>query len=387
MSVNGPWSRQCVCTNGGWSYPEIVLDTHGLLEPPDLPARQNESRTGKTRKRKQPDRPKPDTSSATGKHANPQGLLGSLPPELLQQVLRELFPDGLSTSTGCATQFFSARQANKPIQIVHQMMPFPKGYHKDMMVPIPNKPGAGGLGLAQTSRYWHNFIYSSLYGQNAFVFNVGITTHEVRIESRDFGSWHSWMRALTPPPNGEMPGPLGPVTGRAAKWLRNVTLVIACPTSHGAREISQLEAEVRRAVEVLRECERLETLQLCLQVCERADKRFDTLRIDLLDASLAVEEDSSRRYMKVEIRDPVVQEPTRMNKVQRAFEPLLELENVAQKVVINGLMLREFYDELSRTLSADGGDGLGPEKLFSAQGERIATGRNAVLHGHIPRPQ
>lgn len=152
-----------------------------------------------------------------------------------------------------------------------------------------------------------------------------------------------------------MPGPLDPLTGRAVK--------------------------------VLRECERLESLQLCLQVCERADKRFDTLYRPTGCQSGGGRRHRGRRSMKVEIRDPVGQEPTRMNKMQRAFEPLLELENVAQKVIINGLVLREFYDELSRTLSADGGDELGPEKLFSAQGERIATGRNAVLHGHMPLPQ
>lgn len=71
------------------------------------------------------------------------------------------------------------------------MIPFPKGYHKDMMISIPNKPSAGGLGLTQSSRYWNHYIYSRLYGQNAFVFNVGITTHEVRLESRDFVSWLS----------------------------------------------------------------------------------------------------------------------------------------------------------------------------------------------------
>lgn len=385
MSAGGPWSRRGVCTDRIWGHPGIVLHTNSLSECCSLPARKNDSAIRKTGKRKQSGKPKPGTSSAAGKNVNPQGLLGSLPPELLQQVLRELFPDGHFISRGCATQFFSARYANKPIQIVHQMIPFPEGYQNDRMVPMPNKPGAGGLGLAGTSRHWHDYIYSRLYGQNAFVFHVGINTHEVRIESRDFGPWHSWTRALPPPPpHGEMPGPLGPLTDRAAKWLRDATLVIACPTSRGAREVSRLEAEVRRVVGVLRECERLESLQLCLQVCERADKRFDTLRIDLLNASLVVAEEdgggseSGRRYMKVEIRDPIVQEPNCMNKLQRAFEPLLELENVTQKVVVNGLVLREFYEELSRTLSADGGDGLGPEKLFSAQGERIATGRKAV---------
>ncbi|KAK7953740.1 hypothetical protein PG996_014632 [Apiospora saccharicola] len=355
MSADSSWGHQPLCTKRSWGHPKIVLDTNGVLEWPSVPARQNDSGKADTRKRKQSDRRKPGTSSATEteKHTNPHGLLGSLPPELLHQIFQELFLDGLFISTGCATQFLSARRANKPTQIVHQMTPFPKGYHNNMMAPIPNKPGAGGLGLAQTSRYWHDYIYSKQYGQNALVFNVGINIHEARIGSRDFLSWHSWMRALTPPPNGETPGPLGPLTGRAAKWLR--------------------------------ECERLESLQLCLQVCERADKRFDTLRIDLLGTSLVVEEDSgNRRYMKVEIRDPVVQEPTRMNKLQKAFEPLLELENVAQKVVINGLVLREFYDQLYQTLSADGGDGLGPEKLLSAQGEGIATGRNAVLHGGTP---
>ncbi|KAK8034639.1 hypothetical protein PG993_009634 [Apiospora rasikravindrae] len=408
MSARSPWSEKttghCSCCSSLAGPPKLSLDTNWLLQSCPLPAqpppsstlRKNDPARKKTEKPKQAAKPTPGARTAIRSNTTPQGLLGTLPPELLQQILEPLLLEGLFSSAGCATQFFYGRRANKHIQIVHQMIPLPQRHGKSD-IPATTVPGAKGLSLAQTSRFWRDYIYSRLYGQNnAFVFNMGINTHEVLLGSRDYRPWQSWVRALAPPPSsdGETPPPFGPLTGHALKWLRDVTLVIACPVSHGAREVARLEAEVRRAVEMLRQCERLDSLQLCLQVCERADKRYDTLKISLLDVSLAAEGeiesgrtyDGGRRRMTVHIRDPVVQEPTRLNKLQRAFEPLLKLEDVARKVDIYGLMTREFHDELSRALTIGGGSGLGPEKLISAQGERIATGRNALRHGHIPHP-
>ncbi|KAK8065955.1 hypothetical protein PG997_012702 [Apiospora hydei] len=391
MSARSPWSRKvvahCNCCSSSSGPPKLSLDTNYLLQSCPLPAQPAQKQAAKTR---------PDARAATRSNTTPQGLLGTLPPELLKQILEPLLLQGLFSSTGCAIQLFYGRRANKHIQIVHQMIPLPQRNRKTD-IPATTTPGATGLSLAQTSRFWRDYIYSRLYGQNnAFVFNIGINTHEVRLGSRDYRLWQSWVRALAPPPSSddETPAPFGPLTGHALKWLSDMTLVIACPVSHGAREVARLEAEVRRAVEMLRRCERLYSLQLCLQVCERADKRYDTLKISLLDASLVAEEeiesdrvdDGGRRHMKVHIRDPVVQEPTRMNKLQKILEPLLELEGVARKVDIYGLMTREFHEKLSRALTIGGGSGLGPEKLISAQGERIATGRNTLRHGHIPRP-
>ncbi|KAK6856267.1 hypothetical protein PG995_008418 [Apiospora arundinis] len=396
MSAGSPWRRQdvahscCTCCAGSTCRRRqcsIVFDTSKLLRWCPLPAELPPSTTRKAnpgaRKigtMKTPGKRKPGNVTATGRSTSPQGLLGILPPELLQHILDELFVDG------CATQFFSGRIANKPVQIVQLMVPLPQDKKGDedtspgIHSTATTTPGAPGLSLARTNRYWQKYVYGRLYGRNAFIFNMGISTQEVRHRSLDFREWQSWARSL---PSEEGPGPLGPLSGRAARWLRDVTLVIACPTSQSRQELARLEAEVRRAVEILRECELPDSLQLCLQVCERVDKRYDTLGVDVLEASVVAEaeegsggEGGGKRRMKIEIGDPVVQEPTRMNKLQKAFEPLLELKGMAQKVVINGLLTREFYDHLHRAISIDGDCGPGPETLFSADGERVATGAN-----------
>lgn len=262
--------------------------------------------------------------------SNGRYMLASLPPELLHQILGYLIP------RGCAYQFLVGKRTNKPIQIVQQVVP-------------ANGNGLRSVhpALAATSRHWRDVVYGILYGQNSFVFNLGITTMEVGIGTHDFRKMESWVRILSDAPDSG--SPLGPLTETVAAYLKSATLLFAYPVSTGTKEVNQIMSMVSRVTQMLG-LTVFDELQIHIQPAQKTNKQYDTVYVDTLDVDFC--EDTKR--IKVQVRDSEIISPSRAQKVQRAFEPLVKLRAVGD-VTISGLMTEDLARDLKDSITANKG--------------------------------
>ncbi|KAK3391174.1 hypothetical protein B0H63DRAFT_520368 [Podospora didyma] len=111
--------------------------------------------------------------------------------------------------------------AGELVLVAQQMIPRGgRGHHHATAV-------SAHLALAATSRAWNAVMYDMFYGENTFIFNVD-RFHSVHIntayEADDHDAWESWSRTYR---LLQAPGPLGPLTSRAAKHLQTVFLLLS----------------------------------------------------------------------------------------------------------------------------------------------------------------
>jgi hypothetical protein len=113
-------------------------------------------------------------------------MLLELPPELMEQILDHIVP------YGCVYQFITSRDQKGLVQIVQRS------------TPKHCKPGssAAHLALAATCEEMNAIVYSTLYGQNKFIFNISAAPIRAHTRSADFRTFEGWSRILrqTPTP-------------------------------------------------------------------------------------------------------------------------------------------------------------------------------------------
>lgn len=192
-----------------------------------------------------------------------RGMLDKLPVELMKEIVGYLVP------TGCTYSFFVAdrRDIHSETQsfcsVVHQMMPIGRqqkvnelgrdidwtddtdspdsdlssseGVERNKLKSIqsikePMHNGSSHMALASVNKTFHELIYARFYGGNTFIFHLSSSPFtRIDLEAQDLGTrWFSWSRVLTR--NVLPPGPLGPITARAARYMEDIKLSIVAPS-------------------------------------------------------------------------------------------------------------------------------------------------------------
>ncbi len=211
-------------------------------------------------------------------------------------------------------------------------------------------------------------MYGVLYGQNAFVFNVAITTLEVSVGSHDFRRFESWVRVLSTadmsPGSGSGSGPrstsssssispLGPITSATAAYLRSATLLFVYPIFLGTKDLAQLVGVVDKAAQTLRSTVFGADLRIHIQAAPKAHKQYDTLHVDVLDVDCRCRESKGTTHgIRVSVEDPKLSPPGRASKVESTFHPLLKLR-AAGKPSISGNVSEDFARRLEESIAAN----------------------------------
>lgn len=286
-------------------------------------------------------------------------LFMELPPELLELILDYLVP------TGQTYHFFPARRGKESVQVVQKMVSDGKhapmstmfGMRRNNLVPAANSKQAilqttpkhpainsAYTSIAATSKYFLDIIYSRLFSQNEFVFHLTPHTIHTDIRSNDFTRFRSWSRT-TP----HTPRALGPLTARAAKYIRRVTLIASLPFAHGSQDIKATSALVSDAASMLSEA-KLSYLGVALNVAKPGsnDNRFflQALPVDLLQAD--VDRDG---LLSVQLREPEVTSVRESNKPQRVLAPLMQGPKDVKEVVLSGPLSEGFVKDLRSALT------------------------------------
>ncbi|KAK4497298.1 hypothetical protein PRZ48_011748 [Zasmidium cellare] len=281
-------------------------------------------------------------------------LFMELPPELLELILDYLVP------TGQTYQFFPARNGKTSVQIVQKFVPdvkrtgstsFQSGERpaphsmQSIQSTQPTNPATGSAytSLAGTCHYFQDIIYSRLFSHNDFVFHLTPYTIHSAIRSNDFTKLRCWTR--TTPHTSQA---LGPLTARAAKYLRHVTLIASLPFSHSSQDLKTITSLVSDAASMLSEA-KLKHLALALNPAKPGsnDNRFSlqALPVDMLQAE--VDKDG---VLSLKIREPHVDPVRESNKTQRVFAPLLQGPKGVKELVLDGPLSEGFLGELRSAL-------------------------------------
>ncbi|KAF2169763.1 hypothetical protein M409DRAFT_52267 [Zasmidium cellare ATCC 36951] len=290
-------------------------------------------------------------------------LFMELPPEILELILEYLVP------TGQTYHFLPARNGKNSVQVVQKFVPDGKrtgtatSKHAPPTAPLsanqspapnsmqsiqmsnPKHPATGStyMSLAGTCKYFQDIVYSRLFSQNDFVFNLTPYTIHSAIRSCDFKNFRCWTRTTAHSPKA-----LGPLTARAAKYLKHVTLIASLPFSHSSLDIKALTALFSDTASTLFEAQ-LSHLALALNLAKPGsnDNRFalQALPVDLLQAE--VKKDG---LLSLNIREPKVDPVRESNKTQRVFAPLLQGPKGVKEVKFNGPLSEGFVGELKSAL-------------------------------------
>lgn len=224
-----------------------------------------------------------------------RGMLDKLPVELLRMIIEYLVP------TGCTYSFFMAdRRNNYPeprsfCSVVHQMVPVWRSKKRDdqdikeqvadgmdqMASDLENdydpyfsdnetyeemsqednklrketiQKGSAHMALASVNRTFQDLVYTRFYGGNTFVFHLSTYPFtRIDLETGDLQDrlWLSWSRVLIR--NVWPPGPLGPITARAARYFGDAKLIIVAPSedTSDAEAMTYLAQVVDSAISLL----------------------------------------------------------------------------------------------------------------------------------------
>ncbi|CCC14212.1 hypothetical protein SMACR_08671 [Sordaria macrospora] len=202
-----------------------------------------------------------------------RGMLDKLPVEVLEMIIEYLVP------TGCTYNFFMAEMRDVHSEfrsiryVVHQMVPiwtpkeldklderldkeevdacedtdemdFPDGEgDEEKEIAKRSKTaiqgGSAHMALACINKTFQDLIYARFYGGNTFIFHLSSYPFTpINIEARDLDTrWTSWTRVLTRNVRPRVvtrntarpPGPLGPITARAARYITDIKFSIVTP--------------------------------------------------------------------------------------------------------------------------------------------------------------
>ncbi|KAK3401443.1 hypothetical protein B0T20DRAFT_492129 [Sordaria brevicollis] len=191
----------------------------------------------------------PDSAFKPGQGGG--GMLDKLPVELMKEIVSYLVP------TSCTYSFFVADRRDiypesySACSVVHQMAPIGRrqrsqegredidwtddtdSHSSDGEVPKePRHKGSAHMALASINRTFQELIYARFYGGNTFIFHLSVSPlTRVDLEAPYHGTrWLSWSRILTR--NVLPPGPLGPITASAARYMRDVKLSVVTPSDN-----------------------------------------------------------------------------------------------------------------------------------------------------------
>lgn len=291
-------------------------------------------------------------------------LFLDLPPELLELILDYLVP------TDQTYHFFPARSGKQSVQIVQKFVPeklngsagiFLLNDQKvlrcrsetaapnslqSIQASSPKNPSTGSAytSLAGTCKHFQDIIYTRLFSHNAFIFHLTAQTIHSAIWSSDFTKFRSWTRTTQ-----DQPVALGPLTARAAKYLKHVTLIASLPFSHGSQDIKALSALFGDAAGMLSEA-KLSHLAVALNLAKpgSSDNRFS---LQALPVELLLVEVDGEGSLSLSLReDPKVESVRESNKTQRALAPLLQGPKGVKEVVLRGPLSDGFVQELESAL-------------------------------------
>lgn len=184
--------------------------------------------------------------------------LEKLPVQVLKMIVAYLVP------VGCAYSFITLDYLLYPsadgadlagarfCSLVQQMVPlWPieelSPWSSNRAAPVVR--GSAHLALANTNRFFQELVYERFFGGNTFIFHQATSPFLFNwIRSKDFDCWQSWSRILAHSGPNDVPGKapfglLGPLGSRAARYLRNVHLIIASPPT----EVGDAEAMTKLA--------------------------------------------------------------------------------------------------------------------------------------------
>lgn len=291
-------------------------------------------------------------------------LLMELPPELLELILDYLVP------TGQIYHFFPARNGKKLVQIVQKFVPekstassepsiqatqsslfcsnasIAPNSLKSIQASNPRNPATGSshTALAGTCRQFQHIIYTRLFTHNSFIFHLTPHTIHSEIRSTNFTKFRGWTRTTQHTPKA-----LGPLTGRAAEYLKNVTLIASLPYSHGSGDIKALSVLVSDTATMLSKA-KLSRLAIALNLAKPGsnDNRFSlqAIPVDLLRAD--VDSDGS---LTVSLSNPVIDAGIReSNKTQQALATLLQGPKNVKEVILSGSISESFARQLHDAL-------------------------------------
>ncbi|KAK3948412.1 hypothetical protein QBC32DRAFT_59534 [Pseudoneurospora amorphoporcata] len=144
-----------------------------------------------------------------------------------------LYPSGEGTDVA-GSRFCSLVQQMVPVELAARSSPG----SSDTTTPVVR--GFAHVAIANTNRFFQELVYERFFGGNTFIFHQ--STSPILFswtKSGDFSRWQSWSRIIARPEPDDEPGTapfglLGPLGPRAARYLREVHLVIASPPTESA---------------------------------------------------------------------------------------------------------------------------------------------------------
>lgn len=250
-------------------------------------------------------------------------MIFELPVEIMRQILDYMLPSGQTF------HFLPARDQKQHVQVVQRLA----------LTESNEQSGTPTyLALAATCRELQDLIYAIVYGENDFIFNISAVPVRAKLRSSNFRKFTSWSRLLR-----QTPQPLGPLTARAATYIKKVTLLIALTPSHGTKDVNELEKLVTEAAEILTHCKRLQHLTIDFQLAPRVARNDDALSVDRLDV------DFRDGQLEVGIWKPEVETVRRPNMTQRVLLPLMRIRGV-RKLALSGTMSEDVFGELQAAL-------------------------------------
>ncbi|KXS95227.1 hypothetical protein AC578_1861 [Pseudocercospora eumusae] len=274
-----------------------------------------------------------------------------LPTELLQHIISYLLPSNTTY------QFFPARlDTTRSVQIVQKFTPQPavKENAPPSYQPVrynttdrPPATASAHLALAATCKRLQEEVYSSFFAGNSFILHITAGTIQNAVRSRDFRQFQTWTRIL---PNSANDGHSSswPITARASRYMRNLTLIISLPPAPVSKDIDILEAKVSKAIAALSAANHLDNLTVNLhQSLQKRDKRYTAqiLNIESLEAEV-----DAKGKLSIAVREPNVQSVRSWNKAQRVLRPLLRGPKNVKKVVLSGPISDDLVEELQNAL-------------------------------------
>jgi hypothetical protein len=272
----------------------------------------------------------------------------TLPTEILQKILEPLIP------TNCAFQFFPAKDPSGKTAFlcVQKFVPEPR-YRADMSrdevystMKLNPSTGSIHMAIARTCRRLQEEAYCFLYSQNSFVFHLTRNSVQHRTVTQRL-QMRSWTRLVPLKDPDDKRGPrlnalrlgnltLGPLTPRAAAYLKQVVLVPSLPKAPTKQDLTAPVDLIARVGSWLSTMQ-LTSLSIVFQHELQARHRAEVISLDLL--GVGVNDDGGIVLSLREPRVTIVDERDRMYKVlSEVWKPLIVGAGSAKELVLSGSM-------------------------------------------------